>query len=208
MVTKKADMGIGTLIIFIAMILVAAIAAGVLIQTGTSLQNRALLTGDRARSQVSTFLTVLSISGSDGTNASISDFRYRVKLSPGSDAISLSSPGGVLLSFDTNLLTGDYNYADVPCQPDSSDGSAGDGYYYNSSNHRGIFAVNYLVKGRNHRNGYLVRGDVIELCFIAPGEIVENENLIITFIPLRGSPIMIQTSTPHIMTEERVHLYP
>ena len=58
---KKGDIGIGTLIIFISMILVAAIAAGVLIQTATSLQNTALLTGERSRSQVSTYNKRISV---------------------------------------------------------------------------------------------------------------------------------------------------
>ena len=207
--SKKADMGIGTLIIFIAMILVAAIAAGVLIQTGTSLQNRALLTGDRARSQVSTHLNTLSLYAVDGANGTVEHFRHKVKLSPGSEPLSMSPEGGVLLSFDTDTLAADYTFLDAPCQPDSNgDGSAGDGYFFNSSNHMGSFTVNYHVKGRNHRSGYIVRGDILELCFMAPAPIPENKEIMVTFTPLRGTPMMLRTTTPHIMIEERVYIFP
>ncbi len=72
---KKADTGIGTLIVFIAMILVAAIAAGVLIQTATSLQNKALLTGMRSKNEVSTALSPIIVYGEYGSNHYI-DFLY------------------------------------------------------------------------------------------------------------------------------------
>src|SRR6056297_3037703 len=85
---KKAEMGIGTLIIFIAMILVAAIAAGVLIQTATTLQNKALLTGERSKSQVSTSIRPMLVYAEDGsTNNDVSQFFLKMKLAPGSDPV-------------------------------------------------------------------------------------------------------------------------
>ena len=96
--TKKAEMAIGTLIIFIAMVLVAAVAAGVIIQTATALQNKALLTGERAKSQVGTSIQTILVYGEDGTDKWLESFFVKVKLSPGSDSLKF---GDMLLAIDT-----------------------------------------------------------------------------------------------------------
>ncbi|AGB04282.1 archaeal flagellin-like protein [Aciduliprofundum sp. MAR08-339] len=60
---EKGEMGVGTLIIFIAMIIVAAVAATVLIQTAYMLQQQAMETGDVAIQDVATGFKVITIQG-------------------------------------------------------------------------------------------------------------------------------------------------
>jgi len=100
MLSTKAEMGIGTLIIFIALLLVAAIAAGVLIQTSGSLQEKSLTTGQQARGQVATNTKVVEVSGTDGSLGYINNIQMIVKLSPGSDNIKLDDTIFTLNTFD------------------------------------------------------------------------------------------------------------
>jgi flagellin FlaB len=68
------DMGIGAMIVFIAMVLVAGIAAAVLIQTANRLEIQAMQTGQDTIGEVSTGLAVTGITGfrADGsTNISL-----------------------------------------------------------------------------------------------------------------------------------------
>lgn len=108
---KRAQSGIGTLIIFIAMIIVAAIAAAVLIQTAAALQNKALETGQQARGQVTTHVEVISLSGTDATYHPFLNFFSEVfKLSSGSDPIRNDQ---ILATFDTNDFTTSLAYSNV-----------------------------------------------------------------------------------------------
>jgi len=60
-------MGVGTLIVFISMVLVAAVAASVLISTANKLQQQAQKTGDQAIQEVSTAFTVKEVNGNTST---------------------------------------------------------------------------------------------------------------------------------------------
>jgi flagellin-like protein len=89
--SDRGQVGIGTLIIFIALVLVAAVAAGVLVNTAGELQSRASDTGDDAQAQVSNQIDVVSATGvaSDGSPG-VETITLVVKKSPGSDPIDLS----------------------------------------------------------------------------------------------------------------------
>lgn len=95
---READIGIGTLILFIAIVLIAAIAAAVLISTTGKLQKQARETGEESGSQASAELQIKTISGdrnSDGfdtatTQNYISVLKVLVDLQAGSPDIDLN----------------------------------------------------------------------------------------------------------------------
>ena len=89
-VNDRGQVGIGTLIVFIAMVLVAAIAAGVLINTAGFLQTKSEQTGQESSAQVSNRVQVVSAFG-DVANERVETINLTVMRGSGSDDINLSS---------------------------------------------------------------------------------------------------------------------
>ena len=85
---ESGSIGIGAMIVFIALILVAAVASTVIIKTAEELQDRAEKTGDDTRDQISGKLIVTDvyISTDDDADGDIDGLVVIAKLASGSDA--------------------------------------------------------------------------------------------------------------------------
>ena len=89
---ESGSIGIGAMIVFIALILVAAVASTVIIKTAEELQDRAEKTGDDTRDQISGKLIVTDayVATVSGTPA-VTTIQITVKLSSGSDATATTA---------------------------------------------------------------------------------------------------------------------
>jgi flagellin FlaB len=84
------SIGIGAMIVFIAMVLVAGIAASVLVQTANNLQMQAMSTGRETIAEVSTSVAVLYIEGHVDSNNQIDQLALVIKPRAGSKDIDLN----------------------------------------------------------------------------------------------------------------------
>lgn len=78
-----AAMGIGAMIVFIALILVAAVASAVIIQTAEKLQQNAQTTGDQTQQQMASKIMPLSV-----VISGAAALRVTFELAPGSQSVT------------------------------------------------------------------------------------------------------------------------
>jgi flagellin FlaB len=110
----SAQVGIGTLIIFIAMVLVAAVAAAVLIQTSGVLQQKAQATGKQATQEVSSNLIVKNVEGvrakvsASNLSTTIDLLKLNVGLNVGSAPVDVNQ---VVITITDGTTTNNLVYA-------------------------------------------------------------------------------------------------
>jgi len=110
---SKAAIGIGSMIVFIAMLMVAGVAASVMIQTMTGLEEQALKTADEVIKDISSGVRVSHVSGFYN-GSKIDQLAIYVSVTTGSNPVDLSnayvsisdSSTQTILSYDSTCFSG------------------------------------------------------------------------------------------------------
>lgn len=110
MVNIKGQHSVGLIIVFIALLFVATIAAGVLLSTGFSLQSDTLRTGKETTRESTSGFFIMDVVAEDGRDGAVNVFKQLVKLHPGADAINLDY---IMLYINTENVTANLNYRGV-----------------------------------------------------------------------------------------------
>ena len=213
---RKKDVGaigIGAMIVFIAMVLVAGIAASVLIQTSNTIQTQAMSTGQATTREVSSGISVFDIEGKiNVTNNTKYDMKYlaiTVKARPGSNDIDLNNTY-ILISDGNKKALLRYGYDDADLYKADADGNVFDfldtGAKWNKTNKStfGIAVIQDYDKSIKRLTPVLNRGDkAVLLVRCSPqengtfdAEIPERTNVFGRVIPEFGSPGVISFTTP------------
>ncbi len=200
---RKAEMGIGTMIIFIAMVIVAAVAATLLISTASWVQQQAQETGRLAIADVSTGFKVVNIQG-DRTEAGLGQvssptiqvIEIKLELESGSPAINLSQ---VIIEITDGTTDADLNFSSAPSIDTMGDNSTQfiveelrdpDGTYSADSP---IVSSGGLIK-------VLIDGGSVGL------DLSTQAHLYIKIIPKHGVPTYEVLETPSVYVDRYIQL--
>ena len=210
-ILKEEDVGsigIGAMIVFIAMVLVAGIAASVLIQTSTTLESQALATGQETTAEVSSGLDVVNIEGYN-SSGTIKYLAITIRPRAGSSDIDLAqavieisdSSTKNFLTYDDNTYTGATNV----------NGNIFDsGFYTADATHFSIIVLedadgscSSASSAVINTGDYVVLGVNTSQCF---GGLSPRDDVWGLVIPEEGAPGVINFKCPASFTDAVIEL--
>ena len=192
---KRAEMGVGTMIIFIAMVLVAAVAASVLISTANKVREQAQNTGDQAINNVASGFVVQDVTGQvNVARSAIKNLTVQVRLQAGSPAVNMDKVTVQFISGSTNNMM----------QMNSTGAPTSTRYVANQT-------LAKVVGGTTWgSNNYVVQqGDLITISICNDGHSLGlgfTQSATIKIVPAYGSPTTINFVTPSYYSTDYVNL--
>jgi len=208
---RKKDVGaigIGAMIVFIAMDLVAGIAASVLIQTSTKLESQAMRTGQETTEEVSTGIAVFDIKGYAPDDGNLDNMTITVRPRAGSADIDLAEVFLELSNTDYKIIMTYTNGGN-----DWNDSTTGVDDVFSvdcfpvAANRFGILVLEDADGSCTQANPVINRGDKVLLCvdttqsFNATGGVNERTDIWGIVCPEQGSPGVVSFTTPASYSE-------
>lgn len=203
---EAGEFGIGSLIMFIAMVIVAAVTATLLINTAYQLQQQAQSTSQEAMQEVSTGLKVLSMGGYRYNNTwglespyhgRIDWLTIKVALVAGSPPINISD---IVIEVTDGYTVGTLFY-----NPDASFTAGAKPSGLSSSQ----FGASLIRDMAPKNNGLITQGDIAELFFNATKvglNLEPQTQLSIKIMPRHGVPAEKDVLTPSAYLARYVEL--
>jgi len=201
---KKKDVGaigIGAMIVFIAMVLVAGIAASVLVQTSTKLESQAMKTGQDTIDEVSTGLAVFDIEGY--ADEDLDKISICVRPRAGSADIDLSTTFVEISDTNSKIIL-NYSGTDyfVEDADDGKDDLFSQTYFPATAYQFGILVLEDADDSCVAATPVINKGDKILIgvdltqCFSSTGGIDARTDVMGMVAPEIGSPGVIAFTTP------------
>ena len=197
---KRAEMGVGTMIIFIAMVLVAAVAASVLISSANTVREQAVQTGNDAINGVASGFDIKYVKGTVAANA-ITQMDVYVQLSPGSPAIRM---GDVILSITAGGKSGELVFSGPGVEASAGAPDEPDKYgaiVIPEDKRTDAPFANYGTISQGNLTKVTVKFIANDALSIAPGD-----QVLIKIMPSRGAATTVSFTVPPVLTSGIVNL--
>jgi flagellin FlaB len=202
-----ASIGIGGLIIFISIVLIAGIAASVLVQTSATIETQAASTGRKTKSEVSAGLSVYSVEGYAASGEDLSKLAIMIRPLAGTEEVDIQS--SYLELSDTNRKVV-FNYStSLYSKPDGLSNIFSANTFPDVGSQFGIIVIEDFDNSISQLNPVINRGDKIYLCVnltASFNNISENTDVWGRVIPEVGHVGVISFRTPYTFIDNVMEL--